>query len=357
MIIESIEYYPYTIPLKSEFKIATGTSDFSKGVIVKIKSKEFYGLGEGSPSKMVLGETQESTIAALELFKKHLIGRESSEIENIMEDLDKIIYRNYAAKSAIDIALHDLLAKEADLSLKKMFGGAGNEMYTSITIGIEDLEKTVNDALKYKKQEFKILKIKIGLNLQDDILKLRKIREAVSGNVKIRIDGNQGYKLKEAMVLIKNIEELNIEFIEQPVPYWDIESLKALKEKSLIPIMADESVKDEHDLNTLIKADAIDLLNIKIMKVGGFIKADMLSKIAKANGVNVMIGCMSETKLGITAGMHFALSQNNVKYIDLDSHLNHAKNFITGGVKTENGKNIVNDLPGLGLDLYKMVKL
>ncbi len=343
-----------SIPLKKRFTIATGTSESSNNVILEIITDEEIGIGEASPSLHVLGETPDHVLSTLELFKKYLINKDPFEMNEILKKMDEIIVRNESSKAAVDFALYDLHGKIFKRPVVNLLGANRFSMMTDITIGIEDVNDTISDAMEYVKMGFKALKVKVGLDPEKDYERLRGIRENVGEKVQIRVDANQGFTFNQARWFLNKIKDLNVEFIEQPLPEWDLVKISELRKISSVPIMLDESVKNIRDLKRAIDENACDLINIKLMKSGGIKKAFSMAELALSNGINFMVGCMSESPLGISAAMHFSLAAN-AKYIDLDCHLLQAKNIAKYGLKTENGINYIEDRPGFGVDLMENI--
>ncbi|MEM3444606.1 MAG: dipeptide epimerase [Thermoplasmata archaeon] len=350
MRIERIEFELLEIPRKKMFVIATGSSDRYTGVIVKVHTDAgIVGIGEASPSRGVTGETPETVCAVLREIEKRIKGLHIEEHEKIRERLGAI-KGNSAAKAGVEIALNDALGKEAGMPLAKILGLYRESITTSITIGIESKDETLKDAGRLLAEGAKVLKVKIGLNWKEDIERLRAIREKFGYGFKIRVDANQGYTVKNAIKVVKEIECLDIEFIEQPVKWFDLKGLAEVTRASPIPVMADEAVHDADDLLQVARARACDMVNIKLMKCGGIREAFLIANLAERLGMECMIGCMSETRVGISAGTHAALGIKNICYADLDGHIDLEGDVVReGGVVTMNGENRVPlNLPGIG---------
>jgi len=349
--IQKIEVYPVTLAYREPFRIAPGASTESRNVVVKIVTDYgVYGWGESSPSERVTGETAETVIRALDKMAPKLIGMCPLRIEQNVELMDSIVAGNPAAKAAIDIALHDILGKTVRKPLFMVMGGYRTEVLTDITLGIKSPKEMAKDAVKAVKKGFKALKVKVGVNPEEDVERIRLIREAVGEEIQIRIDANQGWTPKQAIEVLNKIEKFNIQFAEQPVPAEDLKGLVEVKRNSPIPIMADESVHSPEDALQLIKAEAVDLINIKLMKSGGIHKAKKIAAIAEAAGTPCMIGCMGESEIGIAAGAHLAAAIKNIQYADLDSDLLLKDKLATkGGTKVKNSMRILPKQHGLGI--------
>jgi len=343
MEIVSMKWDVLEIPLRKPFKIAFETMDTYRGVIVKICTEEYCGYGEAAPAPRITGDTVESTVAALQRFKPLVIGSNPVKIGKIMDILNSSLLGSPSAKAAIDFALYDILAQKMDVPLKDLLGGKKDKIETSLTVDIGDLNYTLQHARKLLNEGARVLKVKIGLNPGEDVERIRAIRKMT--DAKIRVDGNQGYTLKRAMKVLREIERYEIEFAEQPIPASEIDNLKILRESVEIPIIADESVHNSLDVLRLI--GKVDGINIKLMKSGGIYEAIRMASIARAAGMKIMVGCMIETKVGIAAGTHFALGIG-ADYADLDGYWDLTKQPYEG-VEFRDGYNYVSDRPGLGV--------
>lgn len=320
-------------------------------MVVEIKTDEgFTGIGEASPSHRITGETCPAALAIIQQdFTPVLIGENPLFLEKLLDKINSVLIGNPSAKCAIDIALHDIWGQYIGLPLKTLLGGFKQSIPTSLTIGIKSIDETVKEAKAFIKEGAKIIKIKIGLAPEEDITKLKILREELGYKVKIRVDANQGYQPNEAIKVLNEIEKYEIEFVEQPVACWNIKGLKFVRNKTGIPVMVDESLHSAHDAITLIREEACDLFNIKLMKAGGIREGMKIASIAEAAGIPCMLGSMVETKIGITAATHLALAIKNIKYADLDGHLFLREDVVEGGVITENGEDRVGDEKGLGI--------
>jgi o-succinylbenzoate synthase len=352
MKIRKIEYKLIESQRKEPFVIATGSSNIARNIIVKIITDEGMGIGNACPNS-VTGETHETIQMACKLFADKLVDEDPEDIEGINNKMDDILERNPSAKAGVDIALYDLMAKKSGQPVFEIFGKKKDKILTDMTIGIMGTKDAVEHAVHYREQGFKALKIKIGLDHVEDIKRIGMIREAVGEDVIIRVDANQGYDVKTAIEVLSKIEPFNIEQVEQPVKWDDIWGLKEVKENSTIPITADEAVKTIEDAKMIIESGCADNINIKLMKCGGLTKALEINRIASENGIPTMIGCMGENKISIAAGVHFAISQENVKYADLDSHFSFIDENIKGGFSFEVGFLVPKKVPGLGIEMVK----
>jgi len=360
MKIQNVKVGKIRNELKKPFKIALGTIYSSESVVVEIETDEgIVGLGEGSPESKVTGETLETVTAVCNLLGERIKGLNPLDIEKVHAVMDREIAGNPTAKAAIDIALYDILGKVSGFPLYRLLGGNDNRLETDYTISIDDPEVMAEEALKAKEKGFRILKTKVGIGLEDDIRRIKLIRETVGNDIKIRVDANQGWNAKEAINAIREIEEYNIDAVEQPVPYWDIDGLAEVKKNVNVPIMADESVFSPHDAIRVIKAGAVDIINIKLMKSGGLFKAARINAVAEAAGIECMVGCMLENKISITAAASFVAAHKNVTRADLDSTLLLKETAVEGGASFDKGIITLPETPGLGIEstFYELSEL
>ncbi|MEM2390554.1 MAG: dipeptide epimerase [Candidatus Korarchaeota archaeon] len=351
MEINKIEAYSFRIPLVEEFRIALGASVEHTGVIVKIYTDEgIIGLGEAAPSARITGETTETVLGVISKLKGLLLGACPLEYRRIIENIDNSIIGNPSAKAALDMAIFDIVAKKYNVPLYRLLGASENSFETSVTIGIMPHDRAIQKAQKYIEQGIRILKIKIGTNAPKDIELLKKIRQTVGDDIRIRIDANQGYTTKQAIRVLRAVEGLDIEFCEQPVHWRDIDGLREVRMHTEIPIMADESVHTPRDAIEVIKREAADMINIKIMKAGGILNALKIADICDVYGIKCQIGCMSETQIAIAAGVHVAVAARAIAFSDLDGYL-FMKDQVALGIEFDGLKNTLPSKAGLGIEL------
>ncbi|MDN4494503.1 dipeptide epimerase [Ureibacillus aquaedulcis] len=342
-------------PLITPFKTALRTVEKIQNVAIYIHTDVGkVGVGEAAPTAVITGETNASiSFAITEYIKPAIMGMEIEDFAQIMERIDKSIYKNTSAKAAVDMALYDLLAKRYEAPLYKLLGGYRNELITDITISVNDVDEMVKDSLAAVARGFTILKVKVGKDPLGDVERVTAIRDAVGPNVTLRVDANQGWTPKQAVRIIGALEDANtnIELVEQPVHYSDIEGMRYVTANTLTSILADESVFSPKEAITLIEKRAADLINIKLMKTGGIYQALKIVHIAEANGIECMVGCMLETKISVSAAAHFAASQKNITMMDLDGPLLCMNDPMTGGPTFDGQVITMSSEPGIGFSL------
>ncbi|TDQ07055.1 mandelate racemase/muconate lactonizing enzyme family protein [Pedobacter metabolipauper] len=351
MKITHIEIYRFSIPIEP-FVIATGTMYFAQNVLIRIYTDTgIHGVGECSAFPMIVGETQETCIAMAKDFAKILIGKDPLDIPERMNDLLGHAAHNSTIKSAFDIALFDIAAKNEKLPLYRYLGGQKRSIETDITIGIDTPDHMAATAIKFKSNGCNLIKIKLGKDAHEDVERVRRIREAVGPEMILRLDANQGWSFDEALFALGAIAPYDIQFCEQPMRTWYDDRLPELCANSPVKIMADESCYNHHDARKLINSNSCEYLNIKFSKSGGILEAQKIHEVALQTGTKCMMGGMLESRIALSASMHFALASPNVTFFDMDSCLlGHLIDPVIGGI-SYNGYIIdISDEPGIGAD-------
>ena len=353
MIIRDIRIGEISVALKTPFKTALRTVHSVEDIIVEIHTDTGHvGYGEAPPTGVITGDTKGAIVGALkEHIIKSIVGMDVENFEELMLKLDKCVLHNNSAKAAVDIALYDLYGQLYNAPLYKILGGYKNEIITDITISVNSPEEMAKDSIDAVNRGFDTLKIKVGKDVNTDLERMNAIRNAVGYDVKLRIDANQGWNAKEAVIALTKMEDagLDIEFVEQPVPAHDIDGLKFVTDNVSIPVLADESIFSPKDALTILQRRAADLINIKLMKTGGLHNALKICSIAQVYGVECMIGCMLEAKVSVNAAVHLAAAKSIITKIDLDGPVLCSEDPVEGGVIFDEYKIILNDDPGLGV--------
>lgn len=350
--ISSIEIYKCDIPLKEPFRIAIMEITDAQSVLIKINTNEgLYGLGEANPTWRITGETQSINLAGAADLCKLLANKDPLNIEERMREIDGFLVHNSTLRSAVDMALYDLLGKVAELPLFAVLGGGKRSFWTDNTIGLAEPENMAEKAVQYKSEGFQAIKVKLGTTREEDIKRVKKIREAIGDGLPIRIDANQGWDYKTAANVLQALESEGIEYCEQPVAYWDYENMRRIREKTSIGIMADESLFDHHDAFKLAATGCCDYFNIKLAKSGGIHTALKINAVAESAGIICMVGCMLETRLGLTAAAHLVSARPNIRYADLDGYLFLKEDPVIGGARYDAGQITLPDVPGHGADI------
>lgn len=336
---------PYTIAYQ---RVESATNVFLR----LVTDDRHVGLGCAAPDQDLTGETPDRVLSALRDEVAPLVeGQDPFRFTLLLEKIRQQCPRLPSVLAAVDMALFDLLGKVADLPLWKILGGCREHIRTSITIGILPVDETVHRARHWTAQGFECLKIKGGISIDDDVERVMKVREAVGPEVELRFDANQGYVSDQAVAFIDRTRDARLELLEQPTPRRDLQLLGQVTRRVSIPVMADESLFTLGDAFRLARDGLVDMVNIKLMKVGGISEALQINAVAKASGSEAMVGCMDESALAISAGLHFALARPNVLYADLDGHIGLVGDPAEGSVRLEKGVLYPQDKPGLGVEL------
>jgi L-alanine-DL-glutamate epimerase-like enolase superfamily enzyme len=321
-------------------------------VIVRVETESgLAGLGAASPGEHVTGETLEHCRAALsDDGLSWLSGRDIRALPRLCREAAGRTPGAPAARAAIDMALHDLLAQHLGVPLVEMLGRAHAELPTSITIGIQPTRETLAEADEYVGRGFRALKVKIGNSLDLDLERLTKLRERVGNGVAIRVDANIGYTVEETARFFEHTAGLSLELVEQPVAREAFEELRTLPPRARARIAADESLHDERDALALASPEPLcGIFNIKLMKCGGVRPALRIAAIAETAGIALMWGCMDESRISIAAALHAAFASPATRYLDLDGSLDLARDVVEGGFVLEEGVLRTTGAPGLGL--------
>lgn len=241
-------------------------------------------------------------------------GMDSFDMEAIESKMARSTPGHPMAKAAINIALHDLNAKILGLPLYQLLGGKYYESVGTVgAVGISNTERMIREAHEFVQNGCKTIKMKIGTDPQTDLERVREVRNIIGKDVAFRVDANQGCNLSEYLPIFRKMESYDLEFLEQPLPVWDLDGYQKLCATLDMPILIDEGVYTPHDLLTLIKLEAVDAVNIKILKTG-LTGGKQIAAIAESAGLPCLVGSMFETSIGTAASLHFALSTRNVTH-------------------------------------------
>ncbi len=352
MKLLDIQAQTISIPLKQPFKTALRTVECLENICVRITTDTGHtGFGGAAPTAVITGETVSSILGALKHINDSLSGMNIEDAEIIFQKLNACMIGNHSAKAAVDMAVYDLLGKQYGLPLFRLLGGAAIPLETDMTISMDAVEKMASDSLEKVKKGFGILKIKVGKDPALDIRRIIAVRKAVGPDIKLRIDANQGWKPKEAVVAVNLLEKQNvdIELIEQPVSAKDYAGMRFVRDRVDIPVIADESVFSAADALRLIEMQAADGINIKLMKCGGIFNALKIAAIAESADLTCMVGSMMESSLSVTAAAHLACSVSVIGALDLDAPLFCSVNPVQGGIQFSGSTIKIPGGPGLGI--------
>lgn len=323
--------YPFKIARRKEARTE------KPSVIIQLEHDGVVGLGEAQPSPYYYNETIES-VQQVAQQAGDLIGGDPFLLEDILNALNERFPESPAAVAGLDMALHDLVGKLLNVPLYTLWGlNPANACRTDYTLGIDTIPVTL-ERLEAARQ-YPILKIKVGL--PGDVDTVKAIRERTDAI--LRVDANCGWGVDEAIERINALEPYGIELVEQPIPAKNYEGLRKIREHVNVPIMADEDAITSANIPALV--GCVDAINIKLMKCRGLREARRMIDTAHTFGMQVMLGCMSESSLGITAAAHLSPL---LDYADLDANLL-ISNDPFEGVTVQDGKLLLPDRPGIGV--------
>ena len=342
------------LPLVEGYRITGKTINVATNFLVTIIADNgFSGIGCAAPSGDVTGESNEMCEAALDGALADLVAgiEVPADPSSIALDASSLVPECPAARAAVDIALWDLASKRANEPLVRYWGGNPIPVPTSVTIGICDVQQTLKEAGSWLERGYRVLKVKIGEDLDVDLQRLRSLRELTGPGCLIRVDANQGYDLEGARRLLRDSADLNIEMFEQPLAQDDLDGLAELTAGSNVPVIADEAAGTIAECQEIVDRQAAHGINIKLMKCGGPSAAKIIHDYAHARGLSLMLGCNDETRISIAAAVHLAQSMPGLRYADLDGHMDIAEDPAAGGFEIRDGLMHLLDRPGLGVEL------
>ena len=291
-------------------------------------------------------------------FRDMIVGCDPTNVEDVMRRIRRLgAFKPWGKLvSSIEMALWDIAGKEAGVPVYKLLGGTDPVVHNDITIGIDTPEKMQAAAKRFVFEKgFRILKIKIGINPEDDLRALTLIREAVGEDIRLRVDANQGYNVETALEVLPTFEKLHIDAVEQCLPWWDFDGAAELMKKNAtsVKLMLDESIHTPYDAQRASKLHCADYYNIKLMKCGGLYTGAQIADIAQETGVKCMVGCMQENKISITAGVSLVAAKQAIVEADCDSFMffKGDDDGIAGGFDRKGGIFPLLDKPGLGIDM------
>lgn len=349
MTIVSVTTAPYEIALREPFVTSLRRVTAFSGVLVAIRDGDGrIGIGESVPTLPITGETLDGIVAVVEgPLRGAIVGSSVDELDAVLDRMSQAIVGNPSAKAAVDIALHDLWARELGAPLHRLLGGATAVLRTDMTISLARPDEMADAAARRVAEGFSVLKVKLGGPPELDFERLVRIRERIRRAVTIRVDANQAWTAKQAVALIRRIEDgdLGVELIEQPVRAADLDGLTWVTDSVTTPIMADESCFSPRDVIEIVRRRAADAINVKLMKCGGIRGA---LSIAHAAGIVSSIGSMMEGTVSASAAACLAAARAEVSIIDLDAPLWALAPAIAGGASWQGETIVLSDEPGLG---------
>lgn len=341
------------LPLTKPYTIAYHTTSHATIVFLEVElANGVVGLGAASPFEEVVGETPEQTFTNLQSAQvlDLLKGKDIRNFQQLIKQADILFPHLPGTLAAIDLALHDAFCKWLGISVLDFYGQQQQPLLTSVTIGIKPIAEMLEEARDYFAQGFRILKIKTGIAVEEDIERVKKLQELFGAEMKIRVDANQGYDLTALQQFFTATADLALELIEQPLPSGQEESLRSLPAAARKKLVADESLLDANTAIHLARdPQPFAVFNIKLMKCGGITGAHRIATIAEAAGLELFWGCNDESIVSIAAALQIAYACSNTRYLDLDGSFDLSRDLVSGGFTLKDGYLYPSSLPGLGL--------
>ena len=348
MQITNVQVTPVELGLRLPYRTAYhGEIDHVTVVFVQVTTRQgkvAWGCAAFDPA--ITGETLEDVVHACRACADRARDLNPLNTEYALGELAGLTERTPSALCAFDLAFHDLLGMAAGMPLHRLLGGYRNRIQTSITIGIASLNETVRLARDRARQGFRILKVKGGLDPEEDVRRVRGISDALP-HLTLRLDADQGYTVQQALDVARALIG-KLEMLEQPTPAADLEGLRQVTKHSPVPILADESVTGPASALEIANRRAADGVSVKLATCGGLRCARQVDTVARAAKMSTMVSCVNEPALLTAAGLCFALSSPNVHYGDLDGHFDLVGDPTVSGFLLEEGWLVATDSPGLG---------
>jgi L-alanine-DL-glutamate epimerase-like enolase superfamily enzyme len=353
MKITKVEVIPLQLKLRHSYAVAYGRYASAEMVLLRVDAGRWTGWGCAAPDEHVTGETQSSASRALRrVAHQVLLGADATGIARLNHQVRDAVRTQLSARAAVSIALYDLLGKRAGLPVYQLFGRYRSRIATSATIGICGLAQTRREAGKLVEQGFRVLKLKGGGDWELDAARVLDLRRRYGRRIKLRFDANQGYTIDDAVRFLDRVGgRRSLDILEQPTQARYRLALKEVTARSSVPVMADEAILTFRDSFLIAHQDLADMINIKLMKVGGIEGALKANAVAEAAGLEAMIGCMDESQISIAAGLALALAQRNIEFADLDGHLDLIGDPGANGVTLRNGYLYPSPRPGFGVEV------
>ena len=352
MKIQSIKVWLQQLPLTKPYTIAYKTIQDTEIIFLEITLQNgIVGLGASNPFAEVVGETPAITLANLQTdFVQQMVSRDVRHFNQLIDEAITQFPHLPGTIAAIDIALHDAFCQLTGIAVVDLYGRKMNALPTSITIGIKDTAAMLEEAKANYGAGFKVIKIKTGLDVEQDIERVAKLTEQFGNKMLIRVDANQGYNLQQLQLFIDKTKQLSVELIEQPMKVGKENELAGLDATDRKKLAADESLLDAASALQLAHPPApYGIFNIKLMKCGGIRGAREIATIAAAAGIDLFWGCNDESIVSITAALHAAFSCSNTKYLDLDGSFDLSSDLVTGGFILKDGVMYCSEDAGLGV--------
>ncbi|WP_082230536.1 dipeptide epimerase [Haloprofundus marisrubri] len=327
-LIESVSVLPVDIPLETPFEIALGTQESAQNLFVRIETASgAVGIGEASPLPPVTGASRDAAVEQARAATDLLVGRDIAEYRVLVDEVRQAAPRMVSSSLAIEMALLDAVARERQISLAEIFGARPTPITTDVTLSTVDPDTARERATAAAEAGYYALKVKVGDDLPSSLSRVRAAADAYP-DAEITVDANQGWSPAEAVRFCRELRNsgIDLKLLEQPVAASDVTGLAQIRNQVTVPVAADEAVFSPEDALRVIDNNAADVINIKLAK-SGLLGAQRIAAIANAANVDLMIGCMLETAVGLHAAAHVVAGIGGFTHIDLDGNDSHTRFF------------------------------
>jgi L-Ala-D/L-Glu epimerase len=355
--IESVTCHRLSVPLHTPFVTALRRTTTTDTVVVRVTDTDgVTGWGEAPQVWQVTGESLAGAEACIAgPLTSAVLGEDADDLTSLCRSVARAVARNFGAKAAIDVALHDLTARRRGLSLPVLLGSTTHRVPTDVTLAAGDASALAQAATARLQDGFTVLKMKVGTDASTDVARVRAARDAVGADVRIRLDANQGWTPREAVRVIRALEDAgaDVELVEQPVRAEDLAGLAWVTGRVNTPVMADESVYGVHDLVEVIHRRAADMVNVKLAKCGGLSAARTLLELARAHQMGTIVGSMMESHIGVGAAASLVAAYGTTTTADLDAAWWAAESPVVGGMSYDGPVVVLPESPGLGIEALR----
>ena len=358
--ITRVETIPVRVPLRERFMIrsARGTHAASPFLLVRIHTDAgIVGLGEVSCTPRWSGEDHFTAQHFIQtILAPQLVGEDPTHIDALNLKIERGVARNPFTKAALEMALWDIAGKAVGLPVYRLLGGpVREEVTTKWSISGLEPERSAEIASWAVQQGFKAMKVKVGLDADGDVARVRAVRQAIGEGVRLGVDANGGWPVRTAVAVARRLRDQDLFFVEQPVAQWDIAGMAQVRRRIVPPVVADESVYTTHDAMALVRAQAADVLSVYVGKAGGISNARKVVGVAEAAGVACTIGSNLEMGVGSAAMIHLAMATRGVRAeefpCDIIGPFYYEDDLLIEPLALSGGRARAHEKPGLGVEL------
>ncbi|MEU7959564.1 mandelate racemase/muconate lactonizing enzyme family protein [Micromonospora humida] len=361
MTIAVVRTHRLSAPLHTPFVTALRRTTTVETLVVEVTDADGRsGFGEAPQVWQVTGASVAGAESCVrDVLAPAVVGRDADDVLARCAEVAAAVAGNEAARAALDVALHDLAARRLGVPLVRLLGGTALRVPTDVTLAAGTGADLAVAARQRCDEGFDVLKLKVGTDAAGDLERVRAVRAAVGPQVRLRLDANQGWTPREAVRVIRGVEDagLDVELVEQPVARWDLDGMAWVADRVDVPILADEAVFGVRDLVAVIRRRAADLVNVKLAKCGGLRPARTLLELAREHGMGTLVGSMMESQVGVGAAASLAAAYRTSAVSDLDAAWWLAWSPVRGGLRYEGATVVLPDAPGLGITAVTETKI